>query len=141
MNFIWSDNTDGIAWHELSELYRVAPLSNKSAHHLQTVFANSRFKLLVFDRGMLIGAGRAMADGLDCSYICDVAVLPGYQNKGIGRELVVRLVQLSRGHGKILLYAVPGAEAFYAKLGFKRMATAMGIFENETLAIERGYLV
>jgi hypothetical protein len=31
-------------------------------------------------------------------------------------------------------------EAFYRKLGFKRMSTAMAIFENQALALERGYL-
>jgi GNAT superfamily N-acetyltransferase len=33
---------------------------------------------------MLIGVGRAVADGIDCSYICDVAVHPDFQGKGIG---------------------------------------------------------
>jgi len=49
-------------------------------------------------------------------------------------------VELSRGHKKIILYAVPGKETFYRKFGFKRMRTAMAIFENQTLALERGYV-
>jgi predicted N-acetyltransferase YhbS len=39
-----------------------------------------------------------------------------------------------------VLYAVPGKEPFYKKFGFKRMKTAMAIFENQALAVERGYL-
>ncbi len=35
---------------------------------------------------------------------------------------------------------VPGKEAFYRTLGFRRMTTAMAIFENQPLAFERGYL-
>ena len=42
-------------------------------------------------------AGRALADGADCSYICDVAVLPSHQGTGLGREVVARLVEASRG--------------------------------------------
>jgi hypothetical protein len=49
-------------------------------------------------------------------------------------------VELSRGHKKIILYAVPGKEAFYRKLGFERMLTAMAIFEDQAGAFERGYL-
>ena len=51
-----------------------------------------------------------------------------------------RLVEASRGHRKIILYAVPGKEAFYEKLGFARMKTAMAIFQNQAQAVERGYL-
>jgi hypothetical protein len=49
-------------------------------------------------------------------------------------------VELSRGHKKIILYAVPGKEPFYRKFGFERMATAMAIFEDQKEALERGYL-
>jgi hypothetical protein len=49
------------------------------------------------------------------------------------------LVERSRGHKKIILYAVPGRESFYRKFGFMRMATAMAIFENQQQQLERGY--
>jgi hypothetical protein len=49
-------------------------------------------------------------------------------------------VNLSHGHRKIILYAVPGKESFYRKLGFKRMSTAMAIFENQARALEQGYV-
>jgi citrate lyase synthetase len=88
----------------------------------------------------MIGAGRALADGIDCSYICDVAVLPSHQGTGLGKQIVAKLVSLSGGHRKIILYSVPGKEAFYKKLGFKRMTTAMAIFENQDQALERGYV-
>jgi predicted N-acetyltransferase YhbS len=81
-----------------------------------------------------------LADGVDCSYICDVAVLPSHQGTGLGKEIVAKLVALSAGHKKIILYAVPGKEPFYRKFGFMRMRTAMAIFANQQLAVERGYL-
>ena len=136
----WTDSLDAVDWEELSALYRVAPLGDKPAANLKIVFANSRFRCFVKQEGRLVGVGRALADGIDCSYICDVAVLPAFQGTGLGKQIVGRLVELSRGHKKILLYAVPGKEAFYKKFGFKRMKTAMAIFENQALAVERGYL-
>jgi ribosomal protein S18 acetylase RimI-like enzyme len=98
------------------------------------------FRCLAFEDGKLVGVGRALADGVDCSYICDVAVLPSHQGTGLGKEIVARLVALSRGHRKIILYSVPGKEGFYRKFGFGRMTTAMAIFEDQALAMERGYI-
>jgi len=136
----WTDQLDGLDWQALSDLYRVAPLGDKSPAWLKTAFGNSMFRCLVRDGGTLVGAGRALADGVDCSYLCDVAVLPSHQGTGLGREIIQRLVAQSRGHRKIILYAVPGKEGFYRKLGFERMSTAMAIFEDPAAARARGYL-
>ena len=84
--------------------------------------------------------GRALADGVDCSYLCDIALLPSHQGIGLGQQIVSKLVDLSRGHKKIILYALPGKEPFYKRFGFKRMKTAMAIFENQAQALERGYV-
>lgn len=140
MAVTWSESIATLEWSELEALYRVAPLGNKSAKDLETVFTNSRFRCLAYEGGKLVAAGRALADGADASYICDVAVLPERQGTGLGKEVIRRLVALSSGHKKIILYSVPGKEGFYRKLGFLRMLTAMAIFENPAKAIERGHL-
>jgi predicted N-acetyltransferase YhbS len=67
-------------------------------------------------------------------------VLPEYQGTGLGKQIVDKMLELSRGHKKIILYSVPGKEPFYRKFGFRRMKTAMAIFENQALAHERGYI-
>ena len=136
----WKHSIDGVDWKELSALYRAAPLGDKQPWHLQTVFSNSMFRCFVYDSARLVAAGRALADGVDCSYICDIAVLPSHQGTGLGKQIVRQLVERSRGHKKIILYAVPGKEPFYRKFGFLRMTTAMAIFENQQQQLERGYL-
>lgn len=138
MNFQWRHTIDGIDWNELSALYKAAPLGDKAPEDLLKAYTNSLFKCFLFDKETLVAAGRALADGVDCSYICDVAVLPNYQGHGIGKSVVAKLVELSTGHKKIILYAYPGKEGFYKKLGFKRMSTAMAIFENQAQALEWG---
>ena len=140
MTLAWKHSTDGLNWNELSALYRAAPLGDKKPLHLEMVFSNSMFKCFVYENGVLVGAGRALADGADCSYICDVAVLPSHQGIGLGKQIIGRLVEKSRDHKKIILYAVPGKESFYKKFGFLRMKTAMAIFENQQQQLERGYL-
>jgi ribosomal protein S18 acetylase RimI-like enzyme len=136
----WSDDDAQLDWEELSELYRVAPLGDKPPDALRTVFGNSRFTCFVRSDGRLIGAGRALADGLDCSYIADVAVHPDHQGRGLGQEIVSRLVEASRGHKKIILYANPGREGFYRRLGFLPMNTAMAIWFDPAGAVASGVL-
>ena len=134
----WVYEQSVIDWTALSELYRVAPLGDKKPSELQLAFSNSRYKCFVVEDGSLIGAGRAVADGVDCSYLCDIAVHPEFQGRGLGREITMKLTALSAGHKKIILYANPGTESFYEQLGFRRMKTAMAIFSDPERAIRRG---
>jgi len=136
----WSDTVDDIDWNALTAVYRAAPLGNKTPDGLKTAFTNSMYRCFVFDDGQLVGAGRVLADGVDCAYLCDVALLPSHQGRGLGQQIVERLVALSRGHRKIILYAVPGKEPFYRRFGFRRMLTAMAIFEDADAAGKRGYI-
>jgi GNAT superfamily N-acetyltransferase len=134
----WSDSLDTMDWNELSNLYRIAPLGNKSAADLRVVFTNSMYRVFVREDGILIGAGRAVADGIDVSYLADIAVHPGHQGRGLGKEIVSRLRELSRHHRKVILYAAPGKDTFYLELGFKRMLTAMAIFRDQAEAVATG---
>lgn len=134
----WVLDQERIDWNALSQLYRIAPLGEKSAEDLRVVFTNSRYKCFVYAQGELVGAGRALADGLDCSYLCDIAVHPEFQGQGLGKAIIERLRTLSAGHRKIILYANPGKEGFYARLGFARMRTAMAIFRDQQRAVATG---
>jgi ribosomal protein S18 acetylase RimI-like enzyme len=140
LNLEWHYSQKDIDWEELSQLYKIAPLGDKKPEDLEKAFSNSIYKCFVYESEKIVGVGRALADGIDCSYICDVAVLPDYQGLGIGKDIVAKLVELSKGHRKIILYSNPGKESFYKKLGFKRMSTAMAIFENQDQALEVGLI-
>ena len=128
MQYEWITSSDAMDWHALSELYRVTGPREKSAEVLETSFSNSRFVCFAYHAGSLIGAGRALADGVDCSYIADIVVHPDHQGRGIGSGILERLVDMSAGHRVVILYAVPGREGFYRKHGFDRMLTAMARF-------------
>ena len=140
MEAIWKEGVEGIDWAQLHRMFERAPLGSKNEEQLRIAFSNSRYTVFVFDGQELVGAGRALADGADTSYIADVALLPEYQGRGLGRQIVQRLIDLSQGHRKILLFAVPGKEPFYQKFGFRRMTTAMGIFGDQETACRRGLL-
>ncbi|WP_292999230.1 GNAT family N-acetyltransferase [Nevskia sp.] len=136
----WIEHLDDVDWQALSALYRAAPLGEKPPDALRIAFTSSHFHCFVHDDGQLVGVGRVLADGVDCAYLCDIAVMPSHQGTGLGKAIVARLLERSRGHRKIILYAVPGKEAFYRQFGFARMTTAMAIFDDQDQAIARGYL-
>jgi ribosomal protein S18 acetylase RimI-like enzyme len=140
MTINWSHSLEDTNWQELADLYERAPLTKKDSAKLQQAFTNSMFRWIIRDEGHIIGAGRALADGCECAYICDVAILPEYQGQGLGKAMVRRLIEQAQDHRRILLYCVPGKEGFYKALGFKRMTTAMAIFQDEPSYFARGYL-
>ena len=111
-------------------LYELAPLGKRrQPEKLELAFRNSLLKVFVHDGGRLVGAGRALSDGVWRAAIYDVAVLPDYQGKGIGSEIIRRLVE----HADveiITLYAAPGKGPFYERFGFRKMKTAMAIMPN-----------
>ena len=138
--YTWVLDDAAVDWDELSNLYRVAPLGDKPPDALKTVMGNSRYKCFVYDGTELVGAGRVLADGLDCAYIADVAVHPEHQGRGLGRAIIRRLVARADGHKKIILYANPGREGFYRKLGFLPMNTALAIWRDPAEGIQSGVL-
>jgi GNAT superfamily N-acetyltransferase len=138
--YAWVHDIEAVDLDELSNLYRIAPLGDKPPDALTTVYGNSMFMCFVYAGDVLVGAGRALADGLDCSYIADVAVHPDHQGRGLGKAIIAKLVDLSHGHKKIILYANPGTEGFYVKLGFLRMNTAMAVWHDPASAVASGIL-
>ena len=140
MPLSWSHTIEGINWDELAELFTAAPLGKRNPGVLKVAFSNSMFVCFALEKGRLVGVGRVLADGTDCAYICDIAVLPSYQGTGIGRAILTNLVDRSRNHNKLILYSVPGKEPFYEKAGFRRMNTAMAVFKDQGQAIASGYI-
>jgi len=65
------------------------------------------FCVFAYDAGTLIGTRRALADGRDCTHPRDIAVHPNHQGKGLGKDIIDRLVRPSASHRKVMLFAVP----------------------------------
>lgn len=130
MNVRLSTESDGIDWAELSELYRRAPLgAAKAPDKLRLAFTNSPLKVFAFDGEVLVGAGRALSDGVWRAAIYDVAVLPEYQRLGIGSRIIRHLVDAA-AVDVVMLFAAPGKEALYKKFGFRKMSAAMAIMPD-----------
>src|SRR5277367_6149196 len=124
MSVEFTDDLGAVNWERLSEVFKRAPLGNRDPDKLREVFQNSPIRCFVWDTGKLIGAGRAITDGVRYSVIFDVVLLPEYQGRGIGKQIMGFLADRSKAPS-ILLYAVPEKEGFYTKLGYRKMKTAM----------------
>ena len=127
-------------WSALAQWYQDASMGNKSEHLLKEAFNNSRYHCFVYYKNLIVGAGRVLADGYDCTYLWDIAVKPEYQGKGIGKHIIKYLVNLSSDHNKIILYSVEGKQDFYRQCGFHPMKTAMAIFKDREKALSSGLI-
>jgi GNAT superfamily N-acetyltransferase len=137
----YSNKKESIDWEEAAIVFERAPLGarRRDPEQLRRAFASSYTVIFVFDADRLVGLGRALCDGEYQAAIYDMVLLPQYQGKGIGKEMLNRLcAQLPVEN--IILYAVPGREGFYKKCGFKKMITAMAKLNQFMSSPTSGYL-
>lgn len=80
-------------------------------------FINSTFVFSAWVEERLVGCVRVLSDLHFRSIIYDLAVLPEFQNKGIGKELVQRCINACKGSE--WLVQTDKAKGFYEKIGFK----------------------
>lgn len=135
-----STNIDSISWEDLARVFELAPLGKRrDPGKLEVAFRNSPLRVFAFYGTELVGAARALSDGVGRAVIYDVVVLPEYQGRGIGGKMIRHLIQAAHVD-VVMLYSVPGKEAYYERFGFRKMKTAMAIFPSEDEARERGLI-
>lgn len=130
---------ENINWQEVSDVINKAGLSPHSVEQTKKAFENSYLTVFIFDKNDLIGTGRAISDEIYQAAIYDIAVLPEYQHKGIGKLIMEELQNKLKGLN-IILYANPPAQDFYRKLGYSKMFTGMAKFINEDSMRHRGFI-
>ncbi len=94
---------------------RIASNALNNAFHITTVR----------DGGRAVGMIRVLSDGSYANFITDVIVIPEYQHRGIGKEMMRRTMEymkstLMPGETIVLyLMSATGREDFYKQFGFK----------------------
>ncbi|MGH9463341.1 MAG: GNAT family N-acetyltransferase [Vicinamibacteria bacterium] len=120
MNIVYSENRP-LDLDEVIRLYRANHWSSaEKPRELQQALANSHCVVTAWDGPQLVGLGNALSDGALVVYYPHLLVLPAYQGKGIGREIVRRLTARYAGLHQHILVADGGAIEFYKKCGFER---------------------
>ena len=88
---------------------------------------NALFIITAIFKGKIIGLTRVSGDGGYTVLIQDVIVLPDYQNRGIGKELMSKAMAfinktfIEKGQTIFVnLMSAKGRESFYEKYGFEK---------------------
>lgn len=127
-----------IDWDYVSTVLKNVGMASYSGEVHRKAFENSHTVVFVFDSDKLVGFGRALSDGVYQAALYDIAVLPEYQGKGIGRIIIDRIVACIP-NCNIILYAAPGKDTFYEKLQFRKMKTGMALFTNADAMQQKGF--
>ncbi len=93
-----------------------------SPKELDKAISGSWFATSAYHEDQLVGFGRVLSDGVLYALIADLIVIPKYQGKGIGSNLLDQLLDHCRSEGLriVWLFSVPGKMAFYERYGFIR---------------------
>lgn len=118
-------STERVAWPQVSALFAEVGWGARDPAQVQAAFEKSSHVIFIYDEGELIGVGRTVDDGCYYGMLVDVAVKPGRQQGGIGREVVTHLRAKLEGYRFITLTAATGKDEFYLKLGWLRQSSAM----------------
>lgn len=133
--------TDGLNWSELCEIFKKAPLGTREPDKLKQAAQGSYVVCTAYDGERAVGFGRAISDGFCQSAIYDLVLLPEYQGRGLGKELMQALLdKLPVEQGVVLVYVAPGKQSFYENLGFHNLRTGMALFSNPQIKREQGYI-
>jgi len=114
-----------IDWWQLADVMARAPLMERKPFELATAFRNSDAAVFAHQDGALVGAARALTDGVYYASLFDVVVAPEHQGRGVGRAMVGALLARLPVE-RVFLTAVFGKEGFYERFGFLRQTNAMG---------------
>lgn len=92
---------------------------HRTVEGIETMLRLTGAGITARSEGTLVGFARALTDGAYRALIDDVVVDGAWQGRGVGRELVGRLLEQLRGVEEVRL--VCGAELvpFYGRMGFR----------------------
>jgi GNAT superfamily N-acetyltransferase len=104
---------------QLAHLFRSVGWSARADQpaRLAQLLKGSMFIVSAWEDARLVGFASALSNGAWHAYVTSVAVLPSHQRRGIGQEIIRRLMH-ERDGIQFILHADPPVHPFYAKLGY-----------------------
>lgn len=124
---VFRNSVEGITAEQLQGFFVGWPHPPSAPTHLE-LLKNSDEKILAMDEdtGNVVGFITAVTDKVLFAYIPLLEVLPAYQGRGIGQELVRRMLEQLRDLYAIDLLCDAQLQPFYEKFGMTK-ATGMYI--------------
>lgn len=124
MNIVYRENTLTADEYLAMELQMGDPMTTKE--QAERSIAHQLFSITAVKDNQIVGIARLLGDAAMYWYINDVWVLPEYQGKGIGSNMVQRIIQYVKEASlpgtsvSLCLMCAKDKEGFYEKLGFFR---------------------
>lgn len=112
---------DRVDAEELAMLYATVDwVDTRSINDIEAMLRQTPVQVTARRGQQLVGFARALSDGRFRAMVEDVIVAPGCLRRGIGRGLVVALIDALSGIDEIQLSCRDELVPFYIALGFER---------------------
>lgn len=116
----YTDSLDGITADKLKGFFVGWPNPPTPETHLRILQGSTHVQLAVDDEtGNVVGFMTAISDGVSAAYIPHLEVTPDFKQRGIGSELVKRMLAVLKDIYMIDLMCDADVQPFYARLGMR----------------------
>ena len=117
-DIVFSSSTDDVDWGMLKAALAADHFDNgRRPEEYQRSHENSHTVIFGRSNGEFVANGRILSDGVCNAYLVDIWTASRHRRRGVGRELVRRLVSTAPGQHVALF--TQDMEAFYMTLGFQ----------------------
>lgn len=128
----------GVDWAAVSDTLKRVGMASRAPELHQKAFEASHTAVFAYSNDQLVGFGRAISDGAYQAAVYEMAIVPEFQKQGIGARILKAILDRLPGCN-VILYASPGKEDFYRKLGFRLMKTGMARFQAPDVMAQIGF--
>lgn len=131
LNFTFLADPSSDQIRQITGLYRSAGWWDRGMPDdpsmVRQIINGSHCFMIATEDEKIVGMGRAISDHASDSYIQDLTVINSYRGKGIGAEILKRLIARLEEDGIkwIGLIAEGNSDDFYSHFGFKKMPESM----------------
>ena len=134
MSITYQETADGINPSDLQGFFAEWPNRPSPEGHLKILQGSDLLVLALSKTCRVVGFITAITDGVSCAYISYLEVLPEWQGKGIGTELVTRMMEKLKPFYAIDLICDEDVKGFYEMLGFSEgRGMTIRNYENQEL--------
>ena len=119
MSITYQETTEGIGPNDLQGFFVGWPDRPTPGNHMAILMGSDLVVLALSDKSRVVGFVTAITDGVSCAYIPHLEVLPEWQGRGIGTELMRRVMSKLETIRAIDVICDEEVRGFYERLGFK----------------------
>jgi GNAT superfamily N-acetyltransferase len=123
---VFSESVDGVDWAALKAALAADDFDNgRTPDEYEASHRGSHAVVFARAGARFVGNARILSDGVCNAYLVDVWTASSHRRRGIGSELVHRL--LAKVPGQHVYLFTDDMQAFYSRLGFKLQPDGMGL--------------